>query len=361
MEDLSKNKSNFYTDEQSSHDVWLKSSPNLEANFLSYLDMNIDDEISDPLKICFGFTHKEKIEILIENCKKLLKSTVKGTKEYNDLVFKIIQMKMKLLQISENETQAIHKDNYHINGHNFVLQQKYTKERICEQCNNVIIPFFHHYLQCKNCNYICHLKCTSLLQTNCVKNIVKTRPSYTITIRPETGLYSQYFKCADCKTIFDLDKPTLNLNICDYSGAVFCDSCFRNDTMPIPARILHNWDFKPRGVSKKSKHFLELMRFKPVVSLIDLNSSLFTKVSTLQRLSVLRKNLLYIKIYLTTCKRAIKEKLLLKISNRQHFVENSDMYSIQDLIDLNNDVLLPELSLIYNSYIIHIKQNCEVK
>ena len=36
------------------------------------------------------------------------------------------------------------------------------------------------------------------------------------------------------------------------------------------------------------------------------------------------------------------------------------MYSLQDLIDLANDVLLPELTRIHASFALHIKTDCEV-
>jgi len=48
------------------------------------------------------------------------------------------------------------------------------------------------------------------------------------------------------------------------------------------------------------------------------------------------------------------------LSERQHFVDNSDMYSLQDLIDLANDVLLPELTRIHASFALHIKTDCQV-
>jgi len=50
-----------------------------------------------------------------------------------------------------------------------------------------------------------------------------------------------------------------------------------------------------------------------------------------------------------------------QLSERQHFVDNSDMYSLQDLIDLANDVLLPELTQIHASFALHIKTDCEVR
>lgn len=50
-----------------------------------------------------------------------------------------------------------------------------------------------------------------------------------------------------------------------------------------------------------------------------------------------------------------------QLQERQHFVENSDMYSIQDLHDVVQDVLLAELAKIHASFAQHIKTDCQVK
>lgn len=36
--------------------------------------------------------------------------------------------------------------------------------------------------------------------------------------------------------------------LCDYSGNYYCELCHWNDTMVIPSRVLHNWDFEPHKV-----------------------------------------------------------------------------------------------------------------
>ena len=41
-------------------------------------------------------------------------------------------------------------------------------------------------------------------------------------------------------------------------------------------------------------------------------------------------------------------------------MDSADTYSIQDLMDLNNDVLLPEVSKIHALFLAHIKADCEL-
>ena len=66
------------------------------------------------------------------------------------------------------------------------------------------------------------------------------------------------------------------------------------------------------------------------------------------------------KEYLRTCRIATESRMLLQLQNRQHFVENSDMYSIQDLLDVNSNLLLDELVVKVDSFRKHIKIECPV-
>lgn len=66
------------------------------------------------------------------------------------------------------------------------------------------------------------------------------------------------------------------------------------------------------------------------------------------------------KKYLLVCTEAMNMKFLLLLSERQHFVETSDKYSMQDLLDITSDTLLPELANIHTTWAQHIKTDCQV-
>lgn len=51
---------------------------------------------------------------------------------------------------------------------------------------------------------------------------------------------------------------------------------------------------------------------------------------------------------------------LLQLQDRQHFVENDDMYSLQDLIDISSGRLSCSLTEIHTTFAKHIKLDCEV-
>ena len=66
------------------------------------------------------------------------------------------------------------------------------------------------------------------------------------------------------------------------------------------------------------------------------------------------------KKYLLVCSEAMSQKFLLLLRGRQHFVETSDKYSMQDLLDITSDTLLPELANIHTTWAQHIKTDCQV-
>ena len=66
------------------------------------------------------------------------------------------------------------------------------------------------------------------------------------------------------------------------------------------------------------------------------------------------------KKYLLLCKEAMNQKFLLLLKDRQHFVENSDVYSLQDVLDIQSDKLLRELAPTHSTWAQHIKTDCQV-
>lgn len=49
-----------------------------------------------------------------------------------------------------------------------------------------------------------------------------------------------------------------------------------------------------------------------------------------------------------------------QLHDRQHFVENNDMYSLQDLIDISSGRLSCSLTEIHTTFAKHIKLDCDV-
>ncbi|NXR50336.1 DEFI8 protein, partial [Hippolais icterina] len=146
---------------------------------------------------------------------------------------------------------------------------------------------------------------------------------------------------------------------CDYTGLYYCSSCHWNDLAVVPARAIHNWDFEPRKVSRCSMRYLALMVSRPVLKLREINPLLFNYVEELVEIRKLRQDILLMKPYFITCKEAMEARLLLQLQDRQHFVENDEMYSLQDLIDIEAGRLSCSLTEIHTLFAKHIKLDCE--
>ena len=74
----------------------------------------------------------------------------------------------------------------------------------------------------------------------------------------------------------------------------------------------------------------------------------------------LREEILIMKKYLLLCKNAMNQKYLLMLKDRQHFVECSDVYSMQVLVDVNYYKLQGELATTHSAWAQHIKTDCQV-
>jgi hypothetical protein len=66
------------------------------------------------------------------------------------------------------------------------------------------------------------------------------------------------------------------------------------------------------------------------------------------------------KKYFVSCKSAIESRFLWQLQERQHFLENVDSFSLQDLIDVNSGELLQYLEKVQVAFVKHIKEDCKV-
>lgn len=79
----------------------------------------------------------------------------------------------------------------------------------------------------------------------------------------ESGLDAQGFLCKECKAPLGVDFS--KATVCGFDSHYYCLSCVSADKYPIPAKIVHNWDFKHYSVSKKAATFLTDYQFKPFI------------------------------------------------------------------------------------------------
>jgi len=123
----------------------------------------------------------------------------------------------------------------------------------------------------------------------------------------EKGLDAQNYQCAECTTPIGIiyEHP----RICSFTGLAYCSMCHINDEIHIPARIIHNWDFRKQKVSKSSKEFLTRNWRLPCINLNHINPALYRHVTQLKNLLKLRSKLVMLFPYFKTC-RFIKQSQL---------------------------------------------------
>ncbi|XP_059162557.1 differentially expressed in FDCP 8 homolog [Physella acuta] len=308
----------------------------------------------------FGLSSTEELELAIENCKEMIKESQVGSDKQKNLVLKLVQLRIKLHEVKEGPEQ-VPDDVKVIMSHKMMLKTSRTSKYYCEKCNGAIWGMLQRWYRCTECGYRCHEKCLQQILRTCAKAKVLEDPTLIMELCPTdpNGLTNQNFRCWECRTSISYKPGGLEPRMCDYTGRYYCELCHWNDTFVIPARVLHNWDFKPQKVCRASKQFLRLMMKKAVIRIQDINPMLFVYVNQLNEIKKLREEMMIMKKYIVSCISAMAAKLLLLLESRQHFVESSDRYSMQDLLDAE-DVLLPELTNIHMRWAQHIKVDCEL-
>ncbi|XP_075795920.1 differentially expressed in FDCP 8 homolog isoform X2 [Pelodiscus sinensis] len=243
--------------------------------------------------------------------------------------------------------------------HRFYKEKSKSVKQTCDKCSAIIWGLIQTWYTCTGCYYRCHSKCLNLITKPCVRSKVSHQAEYELNICPETGLDSQDYRCAECRAPISLRGVPSEARQCDYTGLYYCSNCHWNDLATIPARAIHNWDFEPRKVSRCSMRYLALMVSRPVLRLREINPLLFNYVEELVEIRKLRQDILLMKPYFITCREAMEARLLLQLQDRQHFVENDEMYSLQDLVDIHAGRLSCSLTEIHTLFAKHIKLDCE--
>ncbi|XP_046555289.1 LOW QUALITY PROTEIN: differentially expressed in FDCP 8 homolog A-like [Haliotis rubra] len=330
-----------------------------DTDDITYADLGLaEDHFSQP-EGHFGLSSSEELDLAIENCVELIKLAPHNSDKQKNLIRKLVQLRMKKQELKEG-SEPVSSDVKVVVGHKFREKTSRGSKHYCEKCNAVIWGMVQAWYKCIDCGYSCHAKCLILITRTCAKQRVLENPSYCLSICPQKGLASQNYRCAECKSPLSFKSGGAEPRLCDYSGNYFCELCHWNDQMPVPARVLHNWDFMPRKVCRASKQYLKLMTSKAVIRIQDINPMLFNFVEELSEIKKLREEMLVMKKYILLCPSAMKTKLLLLLQARQHFVESSDIYSMKDLMDTDRYALLSELAQIHSAWAQHIKTDCEL-
>ncbi|XP_044764926.1 sorting nexin-29 isoform X2 [Coccinella septempunctata] len=141
----------------------------------------------------------------------------------------------------------------------------------------------------------------------------------------EKGLDKQNFECFGCRAPFISDQK---INLCAFTGDYYCDSCMSDKSIPIPARIIHNWDFSPYPVSQRSYNYINEIKENPVIDFKVLNPFIYGVVKEMAELQNLRNQLNYLRAYLYTCREPIIGELQKLLYPREYMYEHVHSYSV---------------------------------
>uniref|UniRef100_A0A8C5NL87 Differentially expressed in FDCP 8 homolog n=1 Tax=Junco hyemalis TaxID=40217 RepID=A0A8C5NL87_JUNHY len=321
------------------------------------LDLGLaEDHFSRPVGLILA-SDVPQLRRAIEECKRVILALPEHSERQKDAVVRLIHLRLKLQELKDPG-----EDEPNIRvvlEHRFYKEKSKSVKQMCDKCSTIIWGLIQTWYTCTGCYYRCHSKCLPLVSRPCVRAQVSHQAEYQLSICPESGLDSQDYRCAECRAPISLRGVPSEARQCDYTGLYYCSSCHWNDLAVVPARAIHNWDFEPRKVSRCSMRYLALMVSRPVLKLREINPLLFNYVEELVEIRKLRQDILLMKPYFITCKEAMEARLLLQLQDRQHFVENDEMYSLQDLIDIEAGRLGCSLTEIHTLFAKHIKLDCE--
>ncbi|KRX49777.1 Voltage-dependent calcium channel unc-36, partial [Trichinella murrelli] len=296
----------------------------------------------------------EELTSAIAKCKDLVLQTAPMSAIRRELVRRLIELRQKLHELKDGLAQDS-KFDAAVMGHQFKTPSRTILERrYCEFCGGLIWAFLQPWYFCRLCGFYVHVKCVNKVKRQCASLIVNENPVFELEICPERGLAMQNFQCADCKTQVSIDSSLMveasqTARLCHYSGFYFCSVCHWNDEMVIPARV-----------SRSTRQFLRLMQKRPILRLEAMNPCLFKNIPQLQKIKSLRGRLLLMKPYVMYCREAASQCLITHLRPYAHFMETLDVYSIRDLIDINETVLEPRLMQALEIFEKHIKNECSI-
>lgn len=148
----------------------------------------------------------------------------------------------------------------------------------------------------------------------------------------EQGLDYQNYQCKGCQDL--LGSTISKAKVCAYTGEYYCSNCMDPNVFIIPARVIHNWDFKRYAVSKKSALFLLEFQHHPWIDMKKLNPKIYCGVSDMAQLQELRIQLNFLRAYIFTCREPVIEELQKRVWPREYLYDHVHLYTISDLAQI---------------------------
>eukprot|EP00731_Ephydatia_muelleri_P015509 Em0008g1229a len=167
----------------------------------------------------------------------------------------------------------------------------------------------------------------------------------------EQGIDAQDFKCHRCRRsigiIFDEAK------VCRFDGKHYCSMCSNSRERTIPGRVLFNWDFQKYSVCTQCCYFLDYVESEPFINMEEVNRSLYSYIPELDEAHKYRRQLVFLKDYLQSCK---DDELLKTGLLAPYLYDNVHLYSMHDLVEVQSGQFNQRLKKAVKSGRKHVKQ-----
>uniref|UniRef100_H2YFY0 Phorbol-ester/DAG-type domain-containing protein n=1 Tax=Ciona savignyi TaxID=51511 RepID=H2YFY0_CIOSA len=173
-------------------------------------------------------------------------------------------------------------------------------------------------------------------------------------IANEKGLDAQNFRCADCTSPIGIFYGAPRL--CWYTGEYYCQNCHLMEENMIPARIIHNWDFRKHKVSKRTMVYLTQQWRDPCIQMDEVNPSGYRYIDELKKLLPLRLQLATLEPYLQTCRMLTPELLSTRLKGLHHMLGNPHIYSPHDLCLVRDGLLYNAINKLVQFGTKHVRQ-----
>lgn len=168
-----------------------------------------------------------------------------------------------------------------------------------------------------------------------MKKSCKDNFQFELNICPATSRMS--VKCFKCGSSFNATKTRM---LCDVTGEYFCLDCFGNMLIPVPARILREWDLDPRPVNKDTAEEYLLHFGTALLNVKEVAPDLFNRAPCIGKVGELQSRIIKKLDHVKKCPKGVYATYRDQFKGRGHLVERPFLYTIQDLININNGSLL---------------------
>ena len=186
---------------------------------------------------------------------------------------------------------------------------------------------------------------SDVTQSDRMKLILDVRDKHADYAEKDRRIEARARKCKGCRRELKKTYSTPyfqyrydTVRFCWYTGGYYCSGCHDNSTeIPIPARVVHNWDVVPRPVCRDAYLFLKNLADKPVVCVSAMNPGLFEKVSVLASARETRAQLNMLSEIVKKCPNfatqlADNPALL---GSKGYTLNETELYSMEDLLSFH--------------------------